>query len=41
MDASGKEVVVIAAIAKCVLENKPRKNCKRKLWVKPWLQRMS
>ena len=41
MDASGEKVAVIAAIAKSVLENKPRKNRKRKLWVKPWLQRMS
>ena len=41
LDSSDEEVIVIAVVAKGVVENKPRKKRKRKLRVKPWLQRRS
>ena len=34
-----EEVIAMAAITSVVLENKAREKRKRKLWVKPWLQR--
>ena len=41
MDSSDEELIVILAIALNVLDNKPRKKRKKKLWVKPCLQRRS
>ena len=41
MDSSDEEAIVIAAVAKSLLENKLEKKLKRKLKVKPWLQRRS
>ena len=41
MDSSDEEVIVTAAMAKIVLENKLRKKRKRKVWVDLWLQRRS
>ena len=37
MDSSDEEVIIVLAIARNGLDNKPRKKRKRKLWVKPWL----
>ena len=41
IDSNEEEMIVIPAKALRVLRGKPRKNWKKKLWVRPWLQRRS
>ena len=39
--SNDEEMIVIPAKVLSVLRGKPRKNWKKKLWVRPWLQRRS